>query len=533
MMPTLAPLTDPVRLEVYRHLLTALAEEMGATLRRSAYSPNIKERRDYSCALFNAAGQPVAMGDHMPVHLGAMPLSVRAALDDRGPLRPGDVVALNDPFRGGTHLPDITLVAAVARPGTTEAMAYVASRAHHADVGGMAPGSMPLAREIYQEGLRIPPVLLMMGGERNEDVWRLLLSNVRTPVEREGDLDAQLAALVAGRRRVQELVARKGVDEVTAAMAGLLQYADRVLRAGIRAIPDGVYSAEDFLEDDGVDEGPIAIRVRLVVAGDQVEADFTGTAPQARGGINAVEAITASATRYALRLVVERLLGQPLPAGGGAMGALRLTVPPGTVISARPPASVAGGNVETSQRITDVLLRALAQAVPEIAVAQSQGTMNNLTVGGIDPRTGAPFAYYETMAGGMGGGADGAGLSGVHVHMTNSLNTPVEALEHAYPFRIRRYAIRRGTGGGGRHPGGDGLRRDLELLADSDVSLLTERRVTPPRGVAGGGDGAVGRNVLIRDGTERDLPSKGTLSCREGDILSIRSPGGGGWGSSD
>ncbi len=531
MMPTLSPLTDPIRLEVYRHLLTALAEEMGATLRRSAYSPNIKERRDYSCALFDAAGEPVAMGDHMPVHLGAMPLSVRAALDERGPLRPGDVVALNDPFRGGTHLPDITLVAAVARPGGTVPMAYVAARAHHADVGGMSPGSMPLAREIYQEGLRIPPVLLMSAGERNEDVWRLLLSNVRTPVEREGDLDAQLAALVAGGRRLEELVARRGVDEVLAAMAGLLDYADRVLRAGIRAIPDGVYSAEDFLEDDGVDDAPIPIRVRLVVAGDRVEADFTGTGPQARGGINAVEAITASATRYALRLVVERLLRQPLPAGGGAMGALRLTVPPGTVISARPPASVAGGNVETSQRITDVLLRALAQAVPDIAAAQSQGTMNNLTVGGIDPRNGAPFAYYETMAGGMGGGAEGAGLSGVHVHMTNSLNTPVEALEHAYPFRVRRYAIRRGTGGQGVHRGGDGLRRDLELLAESEVSLLTERRKTPPRGLAGGGDGAVGRNVLIREGAERDLPSKGTFPCRAGDILSIRSPGGGGWGS--
>lgn len=530
MLPTLPALTDPIRLEVYRHLLTALAEEMGATLRRSAYSPNIKERRDYSCALFDAAGAPVAMGDHMPVHLGAMPLSVRAALDDLAPLEPGDVVALNDPFRGGTHLPDITLVAPVPLPGGVEPMAYVAARAHHADVGGMAAGSMPLAREIYQEGLRIPPVRLMKRGERAEDVWRLLLANVRTPVEREGDLDAQLAALTAGRRRLEELISRRGVDEVRSAMAGLLEYADRVLRAGIRAIPDGVYVAEDSLEDDGVDEGPIPICVRLVVSGDRVEADFTGTAPQARGGINAVEAITASATRYALRVVVERLLGQPLPAGGGSMDALRLTVPPGTVVSARPPASVAGGNVETSQRITDVLLLALAEAVPEIAAAQSQGTMNNLTVGGIDPRTGAPFAYYETMAGGMGGSAERPGLSGVHVHMTNSLNTPVEALEHAYPFRVRRYAIRRGTGGAGRHAGGDGLRRDLQLLADGDVSLLTERRRTAPRGLAGGADGAVGSNVLIRGGAERELPSKTTLAARAGDILSIRSPGGGGWG---
>jgi N-methylhydantoinase B len=529
-MPTHPPLTDPVRLEIYRHLLTALAEEMGATLRRSAYSPNIKERRDYSCALFDAAGDPVAMGDHMPVHLGAMPMSVRAALDELAPLAPGDVVALNDPFLGGTHLPDITLVAPVPFPGTDAPMAYVAARAHHADVGGMAAGSMPLAREIYQEGLRIPPVLLVARGERVPGIWRLVLANVRTPVEREGDLDAQLAALVAGRRRLEELVERRGADEVVSAMAGLLRYADRLLRAGLERIPDGVYEAEDVIEDDGVDDGPLPIRVRLTVSGDEVEADFTGTAPQARGGINAVEAITASATRYALRVVVERLLGQSLPAGGGGMAALRLVVPPGTLVSARPPASVAGGNVETSQRITDVLLLALSRAVPDAAAAQSQGTMNNLTVGGVDPRTGAPFAYYETMAGGMGGGADGPGLSGVHVHMTNSLNTPVEALEHAYPFRIRRYAIRRGTGGSGRHPGGDGLRRDLELLADGDVSLLTERRRRPPRGLAGGGDGAPGRNVRIRDGREEELPSKATLVARAGDILSIRSPGGGGWG---
>jgi N-methylhydantoinase B len=530
MMQTQPPLSDPVKLEIYRHLLTALAEEMGATLRRSAYSPNIKERRDYSCALFDAAGDPVAMGDHMPVHLGAMPMSVRAALDEAGELAPGDVVVLNDPFRGGTHLPDLTLVAAVPAPGSGAVMAYVAARAHHADVGGMAAGSMPLAREIYQEGLRIPPVRLMERGRRVDDVWRLLLANVRTPVEREGDLDAQLAALVAGRRRLEELVSRRGEAEVRAAMAGLLAYADRLLRAGIARIPDGTYDAEDELEDDGVSDEPIRIRVRLTIQGDEVEADFAGTSPQARGGVNAVEAITASAVRYALRVVVERLLGQPLPAGGGAMQALRLTVPPGSLVAARPPASVAGGNVETSQRITDVLLMALSRAVPDIGVAQSQGTMNNLTVGGVDPRTGHPFAYYETMAGGMGGGADGPGLSGVHVHMTNSLNTPVEALEHAYPLRIREYSIRAGTGGTGRHPGGDGLRRDLELMADGDVSLLTERRRRAPRGLAGGQPGALGRNVLIRDGEERDLPSKATLAARAGDRLSIRSPGGGGWG---
>lgn len=529
-METPRALRDPIQLEVFRNLLSALAEEMGATLRRAACSPNIKERRDYSCALFDGAGRPVAMGDHMPVHLGAMPMSVAAALHELGPLAPGDVAALNDPFRGGTHLPDITLVAPVHLSGGAEPLAYVAARAHHADVGGMAPGSMPLATEIYQEGLRIPPVRLMASGKRVADVWRLVLANVRTPGERDGDLDAQLASLEAGRRRLLDLVERRGRDDVAAAMAGLLEYADRLIRAGLARIPDGVYEAEDALEDDGVDPAPLPIRVRLTIRGDRVDADFTGSAPQARGGVNAVEAITASATRYALRVVIERLLGQVLPAGGGNMDALHLVLPPGTVVAARPPASVAGGNVETSQRITDVLLQALALAVPEVAAAQSQGTMNNLTVGGIDPRTGEPFAYYETMGGGMGGGADGPGLSGVHVHMSNSLNTPVEALEHAYPVRVEAYAIRRGTGGAGRHPGGDGLRRDIRLLADADISLLSERRRLPPRGLAGGAAGATGRNVLIRDGEESDLPSKATLSVRAGDILSLRSPGGGGWG---
>ena len=530
-METPHALRDPVRLEVFRHLLTALAEEMGATLRRSAHSPNIKERRDYSCALFDASARPVAMGDHMPVHLGAMPMSVRAALEELGPLGAGDVAAVNDPFRGGTHLPDITLIAPVHAGEAREPLAYVAARAHHADVGGMAPGSMPLATEIYQEGLRIPPVRLVAGGRRCEDVWRLVLANVRTPGEREGDLAAQRAALEAGRRRLLELVERRGRAEVAGAMAGLLEYADRLVRAGIARIPDGVYEAEDALEDDGVVSEPVPIRVRLTVRGDAAEADFTGSAPQTRGGVNAVEAITVSAARYALRIVIERLLGQGLPAGGGDMAALRVVAPAGSVVAARPPASVAAGNVETSQRITDVMLMALGRAVPEVAAAQSQGTMNNLTVGGVDPRTAEPFAYYETMGGGMGAGADGPGLSAVHVHMSNSLNTPIEALEHAYPVRIRDYSIRRDTGGAGRHRGGDGLRRDVQLLVDTTVSILSERRSTSPAGAAGGGPGAPGRNVLIRDGVESDLPSKATFPLRAGDILSLRSPGGGGWGS--
>lgn len=522
-------LLDPVRLEIYRHLFTALAEEMGGALRRSAYSPNIKERRDYSCAVFDGSGRVVAMGDHMPVHLGAMPMSVMAALAACGPLQPGDVVLLNDPFEGGTHLPDLTTVSVVVAADGTP-LGYLASRAHHADVGGTAPGSMPLAREIYQEGLRVPPVRLVDKGQRVEDVWRILRANVRTPAERDGDLSAQLAALVAGERRLLEMVANRGQDEVRVAMESLIEYADRLVRRGIERVPDGVYDAEDHMEDDGFGNGPLPLRVRIEVAGDTLTADFTGTAPQAAGGINAVGAITASATRYVVRCVVEHLLGQALPAGGGEMAALRLVLPERSLVDARPPASVAAGNVETSQRITDVLFLALSQALPDLVPAQSQGTMNNLTVGGIDPRNGEPFAYYETMAGGMGASPRGPGLSAVHVHMTNSLNTPVEALEHAYPLRLRRYAIRAATGGDGTHAGGDGVRRDIEILCDAEVSLLTERRARSPKGLAGGCDGAPGENLLIRGGAKTPLPAKTTFDVSSGDVVSLRSPGGGGWG---
>jgi N-methylhydantoinase B len=496
---------DAVTLEIFRHLFTALAEEMGAALKRASFSPNIKERRDYSCALFAPDRSAVSLGDHMPVHLGAMPMSVEAALAELGALRAGDVVCLNDPFRGGTHLPDITLLSGVyADDGRT--LGYVASRAHHSDVGGMSPGSMPLANEIFQEGLRIPPVLLYEGGERNEDLWKLMLANVRTPVERAGDLDAQLAALHTGSTRLKEIAHRRGVDATLSAMTALVAYADRLVGAGL-------------------------IRATLTVEGDRLVIDFTGTSPQVRGGINAVAAITSSACRYVVRCVVEALLGEPLPAGGGSMSAVELILPPGSLVNAQLPASVAAGNVETSQRITDVLIRAFGEALPDVMPALSQGTMNNHTVGGTDPRTGKAFAYYETVGGGMGAGPGGPGLSGVHVHMSNSLNTPVEALEHAYPFRITRYGIRRGSGGAGRHRGGDGLRRDLEILTSAQVALLCERRSKGPSGFRGGQDGAPGENVLVRGGVEEHLPAKATFTVDEGDVVSLRSPGGGGWGT--
>lgn len=520
---------NPVELEIFRHLFTALAEEMGAALRRASFSPNIKERRDYSCALFDAAGVAVAVGDHMPVHLGAMPMSVEAALRELGALEPGDVACLNDPFAGGTHLPDVTLIAPVHERGTL--LGYVASRAHHSDVGGSTPGSMPLAREIFEEGIRIPPVRLYRAGVRNEELWRLLLANVRTPTERAGDLDAQLGALYAGARRLVDIAWRRGLERTLAAMRALVAYADRLVAAGLEQIPGGVYAASDALEDDGFGSGPVPIVVELRARGGTLAVDFTGTAPQVPGGVNAVAAITASAVRYVVRCVVEALLGEPLPAGGGSMSAVTLVLPEGSVVSARPPAAVAAGNVETSQRITDVLLLAFGQALPDLVPALSQGTMNNLAVGGIDPRTGEPFAYYETVGGGMGAGPGREGLSGVHTHMSNSLNTPVEVLEHAYPFRVASYSLRRGTGGTGLYRGGDGLRRDLALLAPARVTILSERRARGPAGARGGGPGAPGENVLVRDGVEERLPAKTTFSARAGDVVSIRSPGGGGWGA--
>jgi N-methylhydantoinase B len=521
---------DPVRLEVYRSLLHAIAEEMGAALRRSAYSPNIKERRDYSCAICDPRAAPVALGDHMPVHLGAIPQSVRAALSSQR-LADGDVIVLNDPFHGGTHLPDLTAVRGVWVDGLDDPIAFVASRAHHADVGGSAPGSMPLSREIFQEGIRIPPVLLVRGGEPQLAVWRMVLANVRTPREREGDLHAQLAALDVGVRRLRELSSRRGTDSLRQAFTALSVYADRLVRSVIKRIPDGDYVAEDWLDDDGAGTTDVRIAVRVSVRGPEMRVDFSGSDRQCAGNINAVSAITESAVRYVLRCIAEAMLGTPLPAGGGDLSAVSIVMPPGSVVNASPPAAVAAGNVETSQRIVDTVFRAMAQPLPELIPACSSGTMNNFTVGGVDPETGEPFAYYETVAGGMGANRDRDGLSGVHTNMTNSLNTPVEALEHAIPVRVRHYSLRRGSGGAGRRRGGDGLRRDIELLAPAHVCVLSERRRYPPCGAVGGYPGATGENQLFRRGEWTALPGKFTAETQPGDIISIRTPGGGGWGS--
>jgi N-methylhydantoinase B len=538
--------TDPVTLEIFKNLFVSAAEEMGVTLGRTAYSPNIKERRDFSCACFLADGRMIAQAAHIPVHLGAMPASVRAALNAVDTWAPGDLVVLNDPYLGGTHLPDITMVSPVFVSPTTGRPApgaaepgihafFVASRAHHADVGGMSPGSMPLATEIYQEGLIIPPVRLARGGQTCQAVLDLILRNVRTPDERRGDLAAQMAAHQVGAQRLQDIVVRYGLEEALGYAHGLLAYAERLTRAAISQIPDGVYSFADELDDDGTPGSPGAasspqgaprIKVTVTIQGDSMTVDFTGSSPAVAGPLNAVRAITESATWYVARCVA----GADVPANSGTFSPVHVVVPRGSLLDADPPHAVAGGNVETSQRIVDVVLGALAQALPDLIPAASLGTMNNLTIGGTDPGSGGPFAYYETVGGGAGAGPAGDGLSGVHVHMTNTLNTPVEALEYSYPFRVLKYALREGSGGAGQNRGGDGLVREIEFLCPATVTLLTERRRTEPYGLRSGEPGARGRNVLLHDGEGRDLPGKVEIQVMPGDVLSLRTPGGGGWG---
>lgn len=515
---------DPTTLEIYRALFTSVAEEMGVALRRTAFSPNIKERRDYSCAVFDANGRVIAQGDHMPVHLGSMPMAVAAALNEVE-LAPGDVVALNDPFAGGTHLPDVTLVMPVVSKKRT--LFYVANRAHHADIGGATPGSMGLATDIYGEGIRIPPIRLVRKGILDHDTMRLLLANVRGNVERRGDFDAQIGSLNTGALRLLEIIERRGEAEAIEYASQLISYSARLMRHTIASIPNGSYEAEDALDDDGIDDRPVKIKVRITIKGERALIDFTGSDPQVTGAINAVEAITVSAVSYVFRCLV----GGEVPASAGLMEPIEVIAPQGTVVNANPPASVAGGNVETSQRIVDVLFKALAQALPDRIPAASQGTMNNLTIGGIDTRNGQEFSYYETVAGGMGARPTLDGMNGVHTHMTNSLNTPAEALEYAYPLRVREYRLRKGSGGAGKQRGGDGVVREIETLVPSRMSLLADRRIRGSYGLAGGADGRPGVDVIIRDNRKRRINAKSSHELKAGDRIRIETPGGGGWGS--
>ncbi len=521
---------DAARLAIFDSLVSSAAEEMGATLRHTALSPNIKERADFSCAVFDADGQPLAQAAHIPVHLGAMPESVRA-VEALAPWTEGDVAVLNDPYLGGTHLPDVTMVSPVFAEGGSRGrrarpIGFVASRAHQADIGGSAPGSMPVARELIQEGLVIPPLRIMRAGEPVEETLALVLRNVRTPDERRGDFAAQIAAQRVGGERLKALAARLGLRQFRRSSAALLDYGERLARATIATLPSGVYRFEDAMDDDGYGDGPLPIVVEVTISERGLHLDFTGTAPQRPASINAVAAVTRSASYYVLRC----LLPPGAPTNAGLFRPFSFTLPEGSLVNARPPVAVNAGNVETSQRIVDAVWGALSQALPERMPAASSGTMNNLAAGGIDPRNGRPWAYYETTGGGLGGGPEGPGMAATHSHMTNTLNTPAEALELAYPLRVVEQSVRRGSGGPGRHEGGGGMIRRTQFLGEATVTIVSERRTTAPWGLRGGSPGAPGRNALERDGEEIPLAGKTTFDARAGDVVRVETPGGGGWG---
>ncbi|OLZ39493.1 5-oxoprolinase [Natrinema saccharevitans] len=516
---------DPVTLEVLRNQLESVAEEMGQTLIRGAYSPNIKERRDCSTALFDADGRMIAQAEHIPVHLGAMPAAV-AAVRERDP-QPGDVFVLNDPFTGGTHLPDVTTVSPIAPDpggsedgsGDGEIVGYAVSRAHHADVGGMTPGSMPAgAEEIYQEGLRLPPTRLVAGGEPREEVRSLVLANVRNPDERRADLRAQQAANERAERRLADLFADHGRETVLSGFDAVIGYSRERLADEIAALPDGVYEATDVLEGDGVTDDDIEIAVAVTIDGESIDVDFSGTADQVAGNLNAPLSVAKSAVYFVVRCLTD----PEIPPNHGCYEPVRVSAPEGSLLNPTAPAAVVGGNVETSQRVTDVVFTALAEAAPDRVPAQGQGTMNNLTIGARD----GSFAYYETIGGGFGARAERDGMDGVQVGMTNTLNTPVESLETEYPLRVERYALREGSGGRGRHRGGEGLERAVTVEKPATVSLLTERRRHAPKGVAGGGDGATGENLI--DGEA--VPAKTTVDVDAGTTVTVKTPGGGGHG---
>ena len=508
---------DAIQITIFKNIFQSVCDEMGKILQYSAFSPNIKERKDFSCALFTAEGESFAFGSHIPVHLGAMPLSVQAALKEVS-FDQGDMVILNDPFRGGTHLPDITLIAPLFHEGRLVFLA--ANRAHHSDVGGMKAGSMPLASEIYQEGIIIPPLKILKKDQPDEEILRFILNNVRSPGERQGDLLAQIAANKRGIQRLGENIGKYGFSRIDTYSRYLIDYTEAIFKSLIDDIPNGRFSFEDVLDDDGFGQENIAIRAQVEVEKDRITIDFSGSSPQVKGGVNTNEAVTYSAVLY----VLTTLLGEDIPINSGIMRPVALILPPGSVVNAQRPASLAGGNVETSQRIVDVLLAAFAGALPGRIPAASQGTMNNVSFGG------SGFAYYETIGGGTGAGPGYHGLSGAHSHMTNSLNTPIEALERDFPVQIEHYGLRRGSGGRGRWRGGSGLIRSYRFLESGQASILSERRRVAPYGLANGGPGKKGENILIRAGKPIKLGSKVNIDIQAGDLLVIKTPGGGGYG---
>ncbi len=517
---------NPILLEVFKNRYASIAEEMGVTLNRTAFSSNIKERRDFSCAVFDSKGRLVAQAAHIPVHLGSMPMSVKTAIS-RFDFQDGDMVILNNPFQGGTHLPDITVVAPVFAKGEQQPVFYVANRAHHADIGGMSAGSMPLSTSLYQEGLIIPPLKIIHQGKPDQQLIALILSNVRTPFEREGDLAAQFMANTTGIRRLQELIAKYELAVCEQYAVQLLAYAEALTRSLIRDIPDGSYHFADYLDNDGTGTENIIIDTIVEVREDRITFDFRNSDDQVKGSVNAVYAITVSAVLYVLRC----LMTDDIPMNAGLLRPVQVLTRPGSILDAVFPAAVAGGNVETSQRIVDVVLGALAAALPGKIPAASQGTMNNVTLGGFDQKKGSAFAYYETIAGGCGASAQNHGACAVHSHMTNTLNTPVEALEYSYPLLITEYAVRRNSGGRGVKHGGDGIVREIKMMAETEVNVISERRKRRPYGLENGEAGRAGQNIVMKDKQRQNRPGKFSELLQPGDILRIETPGGGGYGT--
>lgn len=514
---------DPLRLEVFHHLFAAAAEEMGASLMRSAFSPNIKERRDFSCALFDGGGEMVAQAAHLPVHLGSAPPSLaaaRAAID----MGPGDVVLLNDPYQGGTHLPDITLVSGVFLAGRSSPDFFVLNRAHHADVGGATPGSMAPALDVHGEGLRIPPVRLVRSGEVDGEVLALLVANMRVPAEREGDLLAQWAACRVGQQRLAEMVSEHGRGAVIRQGALLRDWTADLMLSLLATLPRGSFTFEDSLEWPGPEGEDVRLHLCLKIDRDGLVFDFTESDPAVAGPVNTVRAVAVSAVFYVLR----SLLPSGTPTNEGVLRHVEVRTRPGSVCDATYPSPVAAGNVETSQRLVDVCLGALAQAIPDRIPAASAGTMSNLTFGG----SGGEFAYYETIAGGAGGGPVGPGAHALQTHMTNTRNTPIEALENELPVRVLVTDVRRGTGGAGRSPGGDGLRKRLRFLKPARVSFIAERQAEGPWGLAGGRPGEPGGASWRPVGAGRDRPLGGkvSLDLEPGAEIEVKTPGGGGFG---
>ncbi len=507
---------NSIELSLFSSRIEAVCEEMGAVLKRAAFSPNIKERLDFSCAVFDARGALCAQAAHIPVHLGSMAYAM-ADIVGACAWRDGDMVILNDPFVGGTHLPDVTVIAPLFAEATL--LGFVVNRAHHADIGAATPGSMPLSTRLEEEGVLIPPTRIMAEGRIVDEVFEDLLRRIAGGAESRGDFAAQIGANRCGLERLQAWLAQLGGAAFTAGLRELNAYGERLMRAVIADLPDGIYEFTDYLDDDGQGLSDIPLHCRLQIAGDGAMVDFTGSAPQVAGNINCPLSVAAAGAYYVFRC----LLPDYAPACAGVFRPVTVRAPAGSLVNARAPAAVAAGNVETSMRVVDAVLGALAQAIPQRIPAASQGTMNNVAMGARDHR---PWSYYETLAGGMGAGAQGGGLSAVHSHMTNTLNTPVEALEMHYPLRVTHYGLRRGSAGSGQRPGGDGLIRQYEFLAPATVSLLTERRRIAPWGLAGGGAGACGENLL----NDKLLPAKCTFDVCAGDRLTVRTPGGGGWG---